>query len=82
MPHRTREAILEGLKSVTVEPHQRYQHYKTKQIYVIDGIVILEATDEPAISYHDESFPELTWIRPYADFIAEVGGIPRFSLLS
>lgn len=82
MPHLDRQVILEQLKAVTVQPHQRYQHNKTKGIYIIDGVVMLEATDEPAISYHDETFPELTWIRPYVDFIAEVDGLPRFSLLS
>ena len=82
MAHLDRQVILEQLKNVTVQPHQRYQHHKTKGIYVVDGIVILEATEEPAISYHDESFPELTWIRPYKDFIAQIGDQPRFSLLS
>ena len=82
MAHIERQALLEQLKAVTVQPHQRYQHYKTKGIYVVDGVVILEATDEPAIAYHDEGFPELTWIRTYKDFIAKVGGRSRFSLLS
>lgn len=82
MPHLDKRAILEQLKAVTVQPHQRYQHYKTKGVYVVDGVVMLEATDQPAITYHDETFPELTWVRAYDDFIAEVDGVPRFSLLS
>lgn len=82
MPHLDKQAILELLKAVSVQPHQRYQHYKTKGIYVVDTIVMLEATDEPAIAYHDENTPEITWIRPYKDFMTEVNGQPRFSLLS
>lgn len=82
MSHVDRQVLLQQLKTVMVQPHQRYQHYKTKGIYVVDSVVILEASDEPAIAYHDESFPELTWIRAYTDFIAQVDGQPRFSLLS
>lgn len=82
MAHVGRQELLDQINDTSVLPGQRYQHYKTKGIYIVKEIVILEATDEPAIAYYDEDFPDLTWIRPYQDFTAVVDNQPRFSLLS
>lgn len=82
MAHIDRQEILDRLEQVTVKPGERYQHYKTGGIYIVEKIVVLEAADELAVSYHDEIFPEVTWIRPYTDFIVKVDDQPRFSLLS
>lgn len=81
MAHRERSAILKELIDIKIKPGQRYKHYKTHGIYVIKEIVVLEATEEPAVAYYDEAYPELVWIRPYKDFTAQIDGGPRFSLL-
>lgn len=82
MPHLDRQTIVDRLQAVTVRQGQRYQHYKTRGIYVVEKLVMLEATDRIAVAYHDENFPELTWIRDYQDFTSQIDGRPRFSLLS
>lgn len=83
MAHRTRQEIIDDLKYVAVRPNQRYQHYKSKGIYVVEKLVVLEASDEVAVAYYDEDYPELIWVRSYSDFTMLVDGrTPRFSLLS
>lgn len=83
MAHKDRQAIIEEVASLNVKPGQRYQHYKTRGIYVVDKIVVLEANEEPAVAYYDQEFPDLMWIRPYSDFTAQIDAqTTRFSLLS
>lgn len=82
MAHASKERLVRDLESLTVRPGQRYEHYKTKGIYVIDRLVMLEASEEPGVAYYDESFPGLVWIRTYQDFTAIIDYQPRFSLLS
>lgn len=66
-----------------VEVGGRYQHYKTKGVYIVEKLVVLEATDQVAVAYFDEAFPDITWIREYSDFVAKVDdSTARFSLLS
>lgn len=81
MAHRDRRDIVGELSNVTIKPGQRYQHYRTQGIYMIKDIAVLEATEELAVVYFDESFPELIWVRSLADFASEVGDRVRFSLL-
>lgn len=83
MAHRTYQEIIQELTQLPVTSGQRYQHYKTKSIYVVDKLVVLEATDQVAVAYYDEHYPDLTWIRPYTDFTALIDDkTPRFSLLT
>lgn len=84
MGHDDQKKIIDRLHSATnVVIGGRYQHYKTKGVYVVEKLVVLEASDQIAVAYHDEVFPELTWIREYGDFIAKINGhTARFSLLS
>lgn len=83
--HRTHEEILQELKTIRVAPGQRYQHYKTHGVYTVLDVVVLEATDQPAVVYASEDHPELKWVREYQDFIAVVDNNghtePRFRLL-
>ena len=51
-------------------------------MYIVEKLVVLEASDEVAVAYHDEIHPDITWIRTYQDFVAKPDGQPRFSLLS
>ena len=81
--HISRAELLDRLQNVSVQPGQRYQHYKTKGQYSVINIVILEATDELAVLYADDAHPELKWVRSYDDFVAEVAPHqPRFKLLA
>lgn len=84
MAHVDRRIILDQLQTASeVVIGGRYQHYKTKGIYLVDKLVVLEATDKVAVAYYDEASPELTWIREYNDFIAKIDEhTTRFSLLS
>lgn len=83
MAHINQQSILDNLSQATdVVVGSHYKHYKTGGIYVVEKLVMLEASDELAVAYHDQDFPDITWIRPYSDFTATVGGQRRFSLLS
>ncbi len=51
----------------------RYRHYRQPdKIYVVIGIGILEASEEPAIIYQAEYGHRLVWIRSVIDFMSEV----------
>lgn len=83
MSHISRQQLLDLKKSSVVKIGQRYQHYKTGGVYQVKDIVILEATDELAVLYHDVDFPELSWVRAYNDFVAIIEPVqPRFKLLA
>lgn len=84
MTHVDRQTILDRVKAASnVVVGGRYEHYKTKGVYIVDKLVVLEANDQVAVAYYDESFPELTWIREYSDFVAKIDeSKTRFSLLS
>ena len=83
MPHVSRHQLLELKKTATVKVGQRYQHYKTGGIYQVDNLVILEATDQLAVLYHDVEFMGLSWVRSHNDFTAQIEpGVPRFKLLA
>ncbi len=82
MAHSSRDQLKHNLDSLPIRPGQRYQHYKTQGIYVIDKLVMLEASEEAGVAYYDENYPDLVWVRTYQDFTAKVGHQPRFSLLS
>jgi hypothetical protein len=81
--HRGHQSLLADLAAIPIKPGQRYQHYKTKGIYCIDKLVMLEATDEVGVAYYSEQQPKIVWVRPYPDFIAQINEqTTRFSLLS
>lgn len=83
MAHNSRHELLELKESATVKAGQHYQHYKTGGIYVVQDIVILEASDELAVLYSDVDFPKLKWVRSYDDFTAKITPRqPRFKLLA
>lgn len=82
MPHISRQQLLDLKKSAKVKIGSRYQHYKTGGVYQVDDLVMLEATDELAVLYHDVTFPDLAWVRAHSDFVANIEpGQPRFKLL-
>lgn len=81
MVHRSHDELCAELQDLVVRAGQRYQHYKTHGIYIVDCLAFLEATDTPAVIYYDPEHPELKWIRPYDDFTAQVDGQARFRLL-
>lgn len=83
MAHKSRELLQQQLqRSNDVLVGGRYVHYKTKSVYIVEKLVVLEASDEVAVAYYDETHPDITWIRTYQDFVAKPDGQPRFSLLS
>lgn len=85
MAHIDRKALMASIEAAAeaVVIGGRYQHYKTKGIYIVDSVVVLEATDQVAVAYYDEALPGLTWIREYSDFVAKIDeSTVRFSLLS
>lgn len=78
--------ILEKLKT-QVPIDSRYFHYKNpNQFYTIVSHGIIEATEEPAISYQAEYGDKIVWIRPVSVFLEEVEWegkkVPRFTRIS
>ena len=69
---------------MTVQPNQRYRHYKRGTEYRVLCIGTLEATEVPCVVY--ESLTDtLIWIRPVENFLEEVEFegkmVPRFELI-
>lgn len=65
-----------------VEPGSRWRHYKGTE-YTVVSIVIIEATNEPAVVYASAKHPDVSFVRPLQVWLEEVEvdgqKVPRFS---
>lgn len=68
---------------VTVGSH--WQHYKGGE-YVIQNLVLIEATNEPAVLYSAVTHPEVLYVRPVMSWLEQVEWngttLPRFTQLT
>ncbi len=54
----------------------QYNHYKNPEIlYCVVSLVILEATDEVAVTYSPITEPGISFVRPLTSWLEEVEGI-------
>ena len=84
MAHKTESELKEALAAAeaAVEVGGRYAHYKHPDAaYHIEGIAILESTEEPCVLYKAES-SGITFIRPISSWLEttewEGETVPRF----
>lgn len=84
MAHKTHEEFLEDLhmaaEKVTVGA--QYEHYKGL-LYIVEGFVIIEATNEVGVVYRAEYGKHIKFVRPLSSWleIVEAAGrtVPRFA---
>ncbi|TSC83466.1 MAG: hypothetical protein G01um101416_1247 [Microgenomates group bacterium Gr01-1014_16] len=75
MGHETQENLDKRLAEARkrVEIGALYYHYKhPEQFYRVLGMHLLEETEEPCVVYQALYGQGLSWVRPVADFTAEV----------
>ena len=77
----TKEEATEILVTTTVAVGQTYQHYRTKNMYIITDLGIDTETLVPTVAYRVTCEPTFTWFRPLAMFLDTVDGQPRFRRL-
>ncbi len=77
--HLSEEELLSALEEASrfIEIGASYVHYQNAQsIYKVTGLVILEATQEPAVQYHKASassgLKSITWIRTTRSWLEEI----------
>lgn len=76
MAHTPAEVLLQVLTDAAtkVEVGARYVHYKSPdQPYRILSLALMEADESPAVVYQAEYGERLTFVRPLASFLEEVG---------
>jgi hypothetical protein len=74
--------------SKQVEVGSTYAHYKhpTDDFYIVKGIALIEANDEPAVIYEAQYGANITFVRPVSAWLEEVEWqgeqVPRFIKVS
>lgn len=87
MGHLSQEelAALVEEASAKVEVGATYTHYKhpDDSFYVVKGIALIEATDEPAVIYEAQYGAKITFVRPVSVWCEDVEWngkqVPRFA---
>lgn len=75
-----RAEIIEGYK--LVKQDGVYAHYKTPSSrYKVEKLVIIEATEEIAVLYSPLNDSEISFVRPLSNWLEEVDGVERFTLV-
>jgi hypothetical protein len=55
-----------------------YEHYKYKHRYRVLGLGFIKENAELAVVYQAQYGEKLMWIRPLANFLDVIDGVPRF----
>jgi len=86
MTHLSKEILKSQLKaSYRLVPKESvWFHYKDPMgRYIVDKLVIIEATDKVGVAYQIDEDPELILTRPLTEWLSEVEvdgiSVPRFS---
>lgn len=72
--------MVQGRRIPIPQPGELWQHYKTESVYEILHIARIEATQELAVVYSTPDRIQPVWVRPLSEFVALVGGAPRFKV--
>jgi hypothetical protein len=69
-----KERLSEAGQRVTISG--KYQHFRTKGVYAVRELVLIEATEEVGVVYQAED--GLLWLRTVDNFCELVDGVERF----
>jgi hypothetical protein len=74
MSHSEQEFFVEKLRIANelVEVGAKYIHAKTGGQYILERLVIIEATEEVGVAYQALYGEKIVWLRPLSDFLGEV----------